>query len=96
MKFELPLDWDEANVWHTGGHGITRAEVEQAARNDHRIFRLPDGGHDEERYLLRGATDGGRRIVVVFAYPVFVRREWGVQELDVARPITAYDDPRKG
>lgn len=45
--------------------------------------------------MLRGTTDGGRRIVVVFTYPIFVRREWGVLELDMARPVTAYDDPRK-
>ncbi|GAA1568158.1 hypothetical protein GCM10009678_58740 [Actinomadura kijaniata] len=96
MKFELPLDWDEANVWHSGGHGVSRAEVEQAARNEHKIFSLPDSAPGEDRYLLRGVTDGGRGIVVVFAYPVFVRREWGVQELDMARPITAYDDPGKG
>ncbi|MFD0536772.1 hypothetical protein ACFQY7_26625 [Actinomadura luteofluorescens] len=45
--------------------------------------------------MLRGTTDGGRRIVVVFTYPIFVHREWGVLELDMARPVTAYDDPRK-
>ena len=41
------------------------------------------------RYMLHGTTDGGGRITVVIK--VTVRRAWGKQELDLARPITAYE-----
>lgn len=38
-------------------------------------------------------TDGGRRVTVVIK-SVAIRRAWGEQELDLARPITAYErDP---
>lgn len=55
-----------------------------------RAVSYKDGGtRHEDRYLLHGTTDGGRRITVVIK--VTVRRAWGKQELDLARPITAYE-----
>jgi hypothetical protein len=43
-----------------------------------RAVSYNDGGtRHEDRYLLHGATDGGRPITVVIKYPVTVRRAWG-------------------
>jgi len=36
-------------------------------------------------------ADSGRRIFVVIKYPVTIHRAWGEQDLDLARPITAYE-----
>jgi uncharacterized DUF497 family protein len=93
---ELPLEWDDVNRDHAQRHGVTEDEINQAVRNPHEIFATykDDGSRHEDRYLLHGTTDGGRRITVVIKYPVTIRRAWGKQELDLARPITAYErDP---
>ncbi|WP_433373947.1 hypothetical protein [Streptosporangium sp. CA-115845] len=43
-----------------------------------------------------GVTDAGRCVTVVVLYPVARKRDWGVYELEIARPVTAYDTPKKG
>ncbi|MFD0692030.1 hypothetical protein [Actinomadura fibrosa] len=90
-KIPDQLDWDEANIGHVRHGGITPEQVEQAVRNPHRVFLA--GGDDEEiRLMMSGETNGGRRIIVIFEWPLYDR--WGQEFLDWARPITAYDDPR--
>ncbi|RAY15614.1 hypothetical protein DPM19_07415 [Actinomadura craniellae] len=90
---ELPLEWDDANRDHAQRHGVTEEEINQAIGNPHEIApaRRNDGTELEARYLVHGTTDAGRRITVVIKYPVTLRREWGELELDLARPITAYE-----
>jgi len=86
------LDWDEANIAHVRHGGITSQQVEQAVRNPHQVFPAIDGDAGENRILMSGETDGGRRIIVIFEWPLYDR--WGQEFTDWARPITAYDDPR--
>ena len=90
---ELPLDWDEANLDHAQRHGVTRDEIEQVVRNGPAVYQSRDrsGAPIADHYLLDGATDAGRRVTVVVLYPVTKLRDWGEYELEVARPITAYD-----
>ncbi|MET8007009.1 hypothetical protein [Nonomuraea glycinis] len=94
---ELPLDWDEGTLSHALRHGVSRDEIEQVVRNlpEMRQSRK-NGEHIPDHYLLVGVTDAGRRVTVVILYPVTKRRDWGTYELEIARPVTAYDTPRKG
>ncbi|GAA0393987.1 hypothetical protein Acor_66600 [Acrocarpospora corrugata] len=93
---ELPLDWDEANLDHAQRHGVTRDEIEQVVRNEPDVqqSRNRDGEAIPDHYLLVGSTDEGRRVTVVVLYPVTKLRDWGEYELEIARPITAYDTPK--
>ncbi|MFG2021979.1 hypothetical protein [Actinomadura geliboluensis] len=94
---ELPLEWDEGNLVHAQAHGVKKEEIEQVVRNGHDLLqsRLKDGTPVPDHYLLVGATDEGRAVTVVIKYPVTLKREWGVQELEMARPITAYETPKR-
>ncbi|MER6828534.1 hypothetical protein ABT352_21325 [Streptosporangium sp. NPDC000563] len=94
---ELPLDWDESNIDHAQRHGISREEIEQVVRNLPDVRQSRRGGKPvPDYYLLEGVTDAGRRVTVIVLYPVTRKRDWGVYELEIARPVTAYDTPRKG
>ncbi|TDD83587.1 hypothetical protein E1293_14300 [Actinomadura darangshiensis] len=95
---ELPLEWDEGNLVHAQAHGVKKEEIEQVVRNDHDLLqsRMKDGTPVPDHYLLVGETDEGKAITVVIKYPVTLERDLGTQELEMARPITAYDTPRKG
>ena len=49
-----------------GARGISTAEAEQPPRNRHATVRNPGGGgHEGERLLLIGHTDGGRALTLV-------------------------------
>ncbi|MDA0632976.1 hypothetical protein OUY22_06055 [Nonomuraea sp. MCN248] len=69
---ELPLDWDEGNLSHAQGHGVSRDEIEQVVRNmpEVRQSRTRDGEPILDHYLLTGVTDAGRRVTVVILYPI--------------------------
>lgn len=59
------LATDAARV-KLGARGISTAEVEQVPRNRHAIVQNPrSGGHEGERLLLIGHTDGGRPLTLV-------------------------------
>ncbi|GAA1008157.1 hypothetical protein Aple_071080 [Acrocarpospora pleiomorpha] len=92
---ELPLDWDEANLGHAQRHGVTREEIEQVVRNEPDVYQSRKNGEPiPDHYLLVGVTDAGRRVTVVVLYPVTKIRDWGEYEMEIARPITAYDTPK--
>ncbi|MEV0348222.1 hypothetical protein AB0H88_20820 [Nonomuraea sp. NPDC050680] len=94
---ELPLDWDEGNLSHAQGHGVSRDEIEQVVRNMPEVRQSRRKGVPiVDHYLLVGVTDAGRRVTVVVVYPVTRRRDWGKYELEIGRPITAYDTPKRG
>jgi hypothetical protein len=95
---ELPLDWDEGNLGHAQRHGVSRDEIEQVVRNmpETRQSRSRDGEPIADHYLLIGVTDAGRRLTVVVLYPITRKRDWGTYELEIARPITAYETSGKG
>ncbi|MEO3786245.1 hypothetical protein ABGB12_23200 [Actinocorallia sp. B10E7] len=90
------LDWDEVNLDHAQRHGISRAEIEQAVRNPHRVVPAPPGDWSEPegtiRLLMFGETDGGLRLLAVFAWPAYADYGNGVTQIftDRARPITAF------
>jgi hypothetical protein len=59
------LATDAARV-KLGARGISTAEAEQLPRNSHATVRNPHGGgHEGERLLLIGRTDGERAITLV-------------------------------
>ena len=62
---EQSFDWDDSNVQHFVRHSVTRAEFEQAMRNEPNLFdyEIVDG---EERWTGLGSTDSLRVLVVVF------------------------------
>ncbi|MFC4533288.1 hypothetical protein [Sphaerisporangium dianthi] len=94
---ELPLDWDDWNIDHAQRHGISREEIEQVVRNMPDVRQSHrDGEPILDHYLLVGVTDAGRRVTVVVLYPVTKKRDWGVHELEIARPVAAYDTPKRG
>ena len=60
----LNFDWDDANIGHIAGHGITPEEAEEAILN-----RPVDLGSElrsgEERVAQIGETDAGRVLTVI-------------------------------
>ena len=59
------LATDAARV-KLGARGISTAEAEEVPRNRHATARNPRGsGHEGERLLLIGHTDGGRALTPV-------------------------------
>lgn len=77
MRFET-IEWDQANLEHATRRASV-AEIEQALANADRMrrHRLPD------RRLLRGKTDGGRRLAIIVQLDDDGRR---------VRPITAWEE----
>lgn len=77
MRFET-IEWDQANLEHATRRASV-AEIEQAMANSDRMrrHRLPD------RRLLRGKTDGGRRLAIIVQLDDDGRR---------VRPITAWEE----
>ncbi len=53
------LHWDEHNIFHIAGHGITTEDVERVCYGRHVARKARD------RYLVYGKTKGGRYILVV-------------------------------
>lgn len=75
---DLLFDWDEANIGHTGRHGVTPEEVEQVFANDPMDLGVAavDG---EERYTTVGHANRLRVPVVA----------WTMRG-DATCPITAF------
>ena len=72
------FEWDVHNVRHIALHGVSPAEVEDAASRRNVI--IPAGpGKTEKRWKLFGRTAAGRYLVIVFT----ARRGW-------FRTVTAY------
>ena len=85
MPFAFIL-WDldddpDGNVQHCAKHGVTKQEVEEVLQNpiDTDISR------SSGRPVAFGDTTTGRHLIVVYA----------VIDADTARPVTAYDVPRR-
>ena len=74
------IEWDDTNREHATRQGITQEEVRQALLNNP-TMRCNRKGRPGDYYAF-GATDGGRRIVVVVA--------WDAGR-GVLRPITAWE-----
>ena len=74
------IEWDDANREHATGHGVTVDEINQALLNAPALRRNRKGRSGD--YYAAGATDGGRRIVVVVAWD---------PGRGVLRPITAWE-----
>lgn len=53
------LYWDEHNIFHIAGHGITTDDVEYVCHGRHVVRKA------RNRYLVYGKTQGGRYILVV-------------------------------
>ena len=73
------FDWDEYNVEKVWQHGVAPEEAEQCFFNPYNIRPHPKKRY-KDRYIIRGNTNGGRKLFVVF------------QDLknNIARIITAY------
>jgi hypothetical protein len=58
------FDWDQENINHIAGHGITPDEAEQVVLNDpiDLTIQMADG---EERIPQVGETNAGRILVVI-------------------------------
>lgn len=74
------IEWDDANREHATRHGITVEEITQALLNDPTVHRNRKGRVGD--YFALGATDGGRRVVVVAAWD---------RDRRLLRPITAWE-----
>ena len=59
------FDWDQSNTDHIGLYGVAIDEAEEALLDRHRIF--DQAQHTgEPRWVVIGATEGGRVLFVVF------------------------------
>ncbi len=76
------IEWDDSNSEHATRHGVTVDEITQVLLNNPRVHRNRKGRSGD--VIVLGATDGGRRIVVVVAWQMDRR---------VVRPITAWEQP---
>ena len=71
------IEWDDANLEHATSRA-TSSEIEQAIWSAERMTRHRT---EPDRVLIRSATDGGRRLVIVAQ----LVRGW-------VRPITAWEE----
>jgi hypothetical protein len=60
------FSWNLANVRHVAKHGVHAAEAEYVVRSAGRGFprKIGDG-----KWLVKGQTNEGRRLQVIFIYP---------------------------
>ncbi len=77
MDFDA-VEWDEDNLEHNAGHGVSAEEIEQAIGNATELRRSK---YHRDRRRIQARTDQGRRVVVIIR---LVRRRH-------ARPITAWE-----
>ena len=77
------LEWDERNEAHIARHGVTSREVYEAAFDPGAIFRRVRKSR-APRYLLLGATAGGRRLSIVLE-----KRASGAARIVTARDMDA-------
>ena len=80
------IEWDEENVSHFEKHRLATWEVDELILSgDHFCTRHPkwrQGGKYSARYMLKGKTMAGRRILVLLD-------RTGARTL---RPVTGWDD----
>jgi len=57
--------WNEANVEHIGGHGVTPEEAEYIVANASSPFPRR---HEDEKWLVWGETADGRPLQVIFIF----------------------------
>jgi uncharacterized protein len=62
---QLEFDWDESNLRHLAQHRISRAEFEQALRNDPLLVDYSEEA-GEERWRALGAADNLRVLFLIF------------------------------
>ena len=79
MRIEV-IEWDDGNVAHATGHGVSVIEIEQAAANATVTRRNKRGRAGDIR--IDSTTDGGRSVVVIGAYD---------SARSSLRPITAWE-----
>jgi hypothetical protein len=60
MEDDLSLDWDQANIEHIRGHGVTPDEVLQVFANEASDLRYEVVNGEERRTHQRLADSGGR------------------------------------
>ena len=79
------LEFDDENINHISGHGITPEEIEQLTGNDYITARNPRAPQD--RIFMIGRTDGGRVLTLVLE---------ATRDDVVWRPVTGWDStPRE-
>ena len=78
--------WDEENEQKFWKHGIRDLEVEQCFERPHTGIPNKKAKSQPERYkdryVVRGATESGRKLVIIVQY---LGDDW-------IRPITGWDD----
>lgn len=79
MRIEV-IEWDDGNIEHATGHGVSVTEIEQAVAKATSGRRNKRGGSGDIR--IDSTTDGGRRVVVIGAYD---------PTRGLFRPITAWE-----
>ena len=75
------FDWDEANLAHIAGHGVTREEVEDAM-SIAPIDLMRQYYEDEDRFVQLGVTSAVRVLVVITTW-----------RGDLIRVVPAYPAP---
>jgi uncharacterized DUF497 family protein len=60
------ISWDQDTVDHIAKHSVTPEEVEEVLFNEIDLPLIMRGKQD--RYLAYGKTDGGRLLLVVWAF----------------------------
>ena len=82
----LDIQWDDDNLEHATGHGISADEIDQVIIN-RPSYRKNKNGRSGD-YLAFGVTDGGRRVVAVVRW---------IADERLVPPITAWDEiPARG
>ena len=80
------FDWDEYNDNEIWKHRIRDFEIEQCFENNYTVIRHKKAMTEPEkygdRYMVRGRTDGGRKLVIIVQY----------LGANFVRPITAWDE----
>lgn len=79
MRIEV-IEWDDGNIEHATGHGVSVIEIEQAVANATVGRRNKRGQSGDIR--IDSITDGGRKIVVIGASD---------PTRGLLRPITAWE-----
>lgn len=60
------FDWDGGNRAKCRKHGLSLAEIESLFRRSIAVFPDPAHSRAEARFKAIGATDAGRRVLIVF------------------------------
>jgi hypothetical protein len=79
----IEFEWDAANTAHLAAHSVSRADAEQAIRNDPFDIGVQDDDVDGERFQVIGETTAGRILVLIVVW-----------HEDKTRVVTAWDAPR--